>query len=374
MAGFARPGADRARVVTRSRVIGAACRPGYGRVDSGCDLARGSDDPGDRCRCRMRRRGSPGRCAAGLVAAQDTGCKGVGFAVSLDDSRSRSPRGGAGPCPRGRRRTTGPPTRSASPLRPTGRPPRGTSSVPGRAIADVSFFHADGDRGWLVGDCEGEHLRRAVRLAALAARQLDQGHADQHHRHATAGCDTTRRCSAAAPGCPPATTDRGGRAGRRGNTWGVSRKKLSSTTVPVDQLERPDPRGRRRGWRWPNAGRPFAAVATRRYRGRPGPTHHFRISARFPSHSSYGGIDCVGVLGWSAGPCRTARTPRRTDRAARGRRCRALQRHAIRARDPSPPASRAPLQRAVDRRDAGVEQLGDLRGLPAQHLAQDRRR
>jgi hypothetical protein len=32
------------------------------------------------------------------------------------------------------------------------------------------------------------------------------------------------------------------------------------------------------------------------------------------------------------------------------------------------------LQRAVDRRDGGVEQFGDLRGGPAEHIAQDQDR
>ena len=67
--------------------------------------------------------------------------------------------------------------------------------------------------------------------------------------------------------------------------------------------------------------------------------------------------------------CRSARRRPRSGRAARGRRRPAA------GGSGAPPSGgeRGPraLQRAVDRRDGGVEQLGHLVGLPAQHVAQD---
>ncbi len=94
---------------------------------------------------------SPGPAgSAGLVAAQDTGCKGVGFAVSLDDSAVGVP---LGEVP-GRVRVVVAGLRATDEIREPAATdgPTATWHVvrAGRAIADVSFFHADGDRGWLV--------------------------------------------------------------------------------------------------------------------------------------------------------------------------------------------------------------------------------
>ena len=105
----------------------------------------------------------------------------------------------------------------------------------------------------------------------------------------------------------------------------------------------------------------------------PGPNHHVKMSSRPVSQRSNGGIDCV-ASSWITRRQRVdvvglegldvAREQLAVGLVERRRgRCGAdvagLERRA------------RPLQRAVDRGDARLEQLGDLGRLPAQHLAQD---
>ena len=98
------------------------------------------------------------------------------------------------------------------------------------------------------------------------------------------------------------------------------------------------------------------------------------MSSRPDSHMSYGGIDCLRVLLDQRG--------QRVEVVALERLDVAREQLALRPRPSGRPASSAlsplacerrarPLQRAVDRGDARVEELGHLARLPAQHLAQD---
>ena len=95
------------------------------------------------------------------------------------------------------------------------------------------------------------------------------------------------------------------------------------------------------------------------------------MSSRPPSQRSNGGIDWVASswIARSARPCRIARTPRRSARAAPGPPRRADGRR--RASCARVERRASALERAVDRGDARVEELRDLGRLPAQHLAED---
>ena len=108
----------------------------------------------------------------------------------------------------------------------------------------------------------------------------------------------------------------------------------------------------------------------------PGPTTSVKMSSRPVSHMSYGGIDCVAsswisdgqrlhvvaLEGLDVALQQLARRPRSTGARASGVTSRRVERRP------------RPLQRAVHRRDARLEQLRHLGRLPAQHLAEDQHR
>ena len=128
---------------------------------------------------------------------------------------------------------------------------------------------------------------------------------------------------------------------------------------------------RRPGTRWPGGEEP-GALAPDALTEHPGWTW-----SGPRSHSGYGGIESwrPRAAASPAPRCRSARRRRRSGRAARG----CSRRRASRSRRPCRRGRRregrpGPLERAVDRRDRRVEQLGDLARLPPQHLAQDEHR
>ena len=108
----------------------------------------------------------------------------------------------------------------------------------------------------------------------------------------------------------------------------------------------------------------------------PGPNHHLSTSSRPDSHMSNGGIDWVASSRISAVSAVDVVALEGVDVAREELPLVGVHRRggvgavdvALLERGPRP------LERAVDRGDARVEQLGDLAGLPAQHLAQDQHR
>ena len=101
----------------------------------------------------------------------------------------------------------------------------------------------------------------------------------------------------------------------------------------------------------------------------PGPNHQVRMSSRPESHRSNGGIDWVASSRISCGERVQVVSLERRDVAVEQR---GVDLARVRLGGVGLAQRRAgALQRAVDRRDGGLEQLGDLGRAPVEHLAED---
>ena len=242
------------------------------------------------------------------------------------------------------------------------------------ALCDVSGIAAD-----------------AVAVDALARLQLAA------HRH---GCQVRlRRCTPRAPRSgrvhgprrrarrvEPSDARQSSRGGspNSGNSRSVSRKNVSSTILPSESNSStcsahgswplPDSLG----LYWPKANEPLAigAGSTREpWQPIPGPTHQAEdvVAAGQPQVERRHRLD--RVLADQRGQRLHVVALERLDVAIQQLALGRLDRGSrVGHGDLSRLDRRAgALQRAVDRGDAGVEQLGGLAGLPAQHLAQDQR-